>query len=1278
MMRIIPGGPALTRFRAERLLRDLAASGESIHAVDARYVHFVDLKAAVGESELERLSQLLDQQPLPESSDSAVWVLPRRGTISPWSSKATDIAHCCGLSSVIRIERGVLYRLSGENIDPASVSRTLHDRMTESVYWREPRTDDVFQPEMARELNRIALEQDATTTLREANQSLGLALSETEIDYLVSHYASSGRDPSDAELMMFAQANSEHCRHKVFNASWQLDGLAVDASLFGMIRHTTATTPDGVLSAYSDNAAVVAGRQTQRLLLDPESRVYDFSAEPAHLVMKVETHNHPTAISPFAGAATGAGGEIRDEGATGLGAEPKAGLCGFSVSHLRIPGFTRDWEAELAGPDRLASALDIMIEGPLGAAAFNNEFGRPNLCGYFRSFEKGDPRQGALGYHKPIMIAGGVGNVRDAHALKREVHAGDLVLVLGGPALLIGLGGGAASSVESGQSAEQLDFASVQRGNPEMQRRAQEVISRCVELGADNPIGLIHDVGAGGLSNAVPEAVDHSALGGRFDLARVPCDEPAMSPMELWCNESQERYVLVAHPDNWSLLKDIAARERCPLACIGRLDDSGQLVVADSRRDATAVDMPMDVLLGKTPRMRRAAETPRYEPQTMPIDVEDLHRTCLDVLRHPTVASKAFLIHIGDRTVGGRTARDQMVGPWQVPVADVAVTVGGFEGRTGEAMAMGERTPVAAEHAAASARLAVAEAIMNLLAADIERIEDIRLSANWMAAIDADDQASALFSAVRAVGLELCPALGIAIPVGKDSLSMQTKWLEDERHHTVTAPLSLIVSAFAPVNDVTRTLTPELKMATGGTDLWLLEPIPGLDRLGSSILSEVADTGEQAVADLDDAGALRAIVEFIIQARAQAYVLAYHDRSDGGLFACIAECMFASRLGVELALGKKDQDSLVRALFSEEIGAVIQTKSADRAAIEQLAATVGLSPQQCRRVGRVQATDRLVIKKDKEVLQFSRVELQQAWSEVSFAIQSLRDNPATAKAEFDAIASDDPGLAGAHWDGQLSAAPTISKTRPSVAIFREQGVNSHYEMAAAFRRAGFVPHDVTMTDLLANPKRVHEFQGIAACGGFSFGDVLGAGGGWARSIMYRNELRDEFQAFFEHPNRFAFGVCNGCQMFAQLQTLIPGASNWPRFVRNTSEQFEARLSLVEIDDSPSWLLSGMAGWRLPVATSHGEGRAQFETSKLVPAAIRYVDGHGRADPSYPANPNGSENGLCAVSSATGRVTIMMPHPERLGRTLNFSWAPPGWPDESPWSQVFMNAYKAVG
>ena len=1277
-MFLIDESPVVSASRLDHLNAQLAAGGAHFGVIGTASFYLVATARSLDAAASRRLCELLDAEAGTPIAP-ALWALPRFGTRSPWASKALDIFALCGLGDVVRIERGTIYRLDGPAEDlQAGVAALLHDRMTEALLAEVPTAADWFAEASPGALAHIALADGAAAALGAANTRLGLALNDAELAYLAAAYKTLARDPTDAELMMFAQANSEHCRHKIFNATWRIDGTPMPQSLFGMIRHTHACAPDGVISAYSDNAAVVRGPSVPRLLRRPTDNTYDYTTEPVHLVMKVETHNHPTAISPFAGAATGAGGEIRDEGATGLGAMPKAGLAGFSVSHLRLPGRERHWELPERRPSRIASPLAIMCDGPLGAAAFNNEFGRPNLAGYFRSFEHATGATTRFGYHKPIMLAGGIGNVRDAHARKRDVLPGSHIVVLGGPALLIGLGGGAASSMASGTSDAELDYASVQRGNPEMQRRAQEVITRCLELGDANPIALIHDVGAGGLSNAVPEAVDHSKLGATLALRNVPSDEAAMSPMEIWCNEAQERYVLVVADADLPRIRAIAGRERCPLAVLGTLNDSGQLTVTDTLADANPIDVPVAMLLADVPREERSVARAAVDvPAADPLDdvTVDIWR---DVLAHPTVASKAFLVTIGDRTVGGLTARDQMVGPWQVPVSDVAVTTTSHDAVTGEAMAIGERTPVACDAAPASGRLAVAEALTNLLAADVASLADVRLSANWMAAAGDDANDVALYDTVRAVALELCPALGIAIPVGKDSLSMRMTW-EDG---SVEAPVSLLVSAFAPVEDVRRTLTPELARLAEPSELILIDLGGGLDRCGRSILAEVTQRSLGATADLDQPEWLTALTAFLHTARERNWLAAYHDRSDGGLFATLAEMIFAGRRGISLDTAGRSGAALVRWLFNEEPGVVIQIASADSDAVFAELAAVGLDSL-ATRIASVDDEATLRFADGANTVTLPRAEMQRVWSEVSDAIKSLRDDRDAAAEERAASDDDaDPGLTGVRWTPRELTAPALVGQAPRVAILREQGVNSHYEMAAAFVAAGFEAVDVHMSDIAAGNTTLDGFQGIVACGGFSFGDVLGAGGGWARSILYNPVLRDAFAAHFAHPARFSLGVCNGCQMLAQLKELIPGAGSWPSFVANRSERFEARLSLVEVGASSSWLLADMAGQRLPIATSHGEGRAHFTDAAAAErcgplAALHYIDGYGRPTEQYPANPNGSPGGLCALTAADGRVTIMMPHPERVARGICHSWYPDDWPETGPWMQLFLNARRAV-
>lgn len=1288
------GGPALSPFRLEKLLTALRQRVPVVTDVYAEFAHFVDGSLTVYEREvLDRLLRYGPAATRPQPDGAPLFlVIPRPGTTSPWSSKATDIAHNCGLRRVRRIERGVSYYVDferpltdGELIE---LKPLLHDRMTEAVL--EPDDDPavLFAQAEPAPLNRVDVLDGGRDALVSANHELGLALSEDEIDYLLDSFTRLERNPTDVELMMFAQANSEHCRHKIFNADWIIDGAAQDRSLFAMIRNTHERHPDDVLSAYRDNAAVMAGFSAGRFFPDPDDGRYRYHPEAVHILMKVETHNHPTAISPFPGAATGSGGEIRDEGATGRGAKPKAGLCGFSVSHLRIPGFVQLWECDYGKPDRIVSALDIMLEGPIGAAAFNNEFGRPNLAGYFRAFEEDGPDGQRRGYHKPIMIAGGLGNIREPHVHKAELPPGTAIVVLGGPAMLIGLGGGAASSLAAGSSHEDLDFASVQRGNPEMQRRAQEVIDRCVALGEDNPILSIHDVGAGGLSNAVPEIVHGADRGGSFELREVPNDDPGMSPMQIWCNEAQERYVLAIAAEGLETFKALCERERCPYAVIGVATAEPRLAVNDRQFANQPVDLPMNVLFGKPPKMLRDVV---HEPTaSRPLDLTgvELADAVARVLRFPAVADKSFLITIGDRTVTGLVCRDQMVGPWQVPVSDVAVTATGFDSYTGEAMAMGERAPLALLDALASGRMAVGEALTNIAAARIEQLSDVKLSANWMAAAGHPGEDARLFDTVRAVGMELCPALGIAIPVGKDSLSMKTVWEEGDERKSVVAPLSLIVSAFAPVQDVRRTLTPQLRTSRGDTDLILIDLGRGRNRLGGSTLAQVYNQLGDTVPDLDAPEDLQAFFAVIQELNAAGRLLAYHDRSDGGLLATLAELMFAGGCGVTALLDDLGEEPLA-SLFTEELGAVLQVRAADRNAVLARLTTAGLG--ECSHViGAPNGEDRLILRHAGEtVFAASRAELRWLWSETSYRMQALRDHPACAREAFETACDPaDPGLnVRLTFDpAQDIAAPFIANgARPRVAILREQGVNGQVEMAAAFDRAGFAAVDVHMSDIIAGRIALADFHGVAACGGFSYGDVLGAGEGWAKSILFNPRARDEFAAFFARSDSFGLGVCNGCQMLSNLRELIAGADLWPHFVRNRVEQFEARLSRVEVLPSPSLFLHGMEGSRLPIAVAHGEGRAEFradsgpdEALAAGMVALRFVDNLGRPAETYPANPNGSPGGITGLTSRDGRFTILMPHPERVFRAVQYSWRPDGWGEDGPWLRLFRNARRWLG
>ncbi|MBK1734130.1 phosphoribosylformylglycinamidine synthase [Halorhodospira abdelmalekii] len=1452
----IPGRRAFSPFRMYKLSGELFDICPAVRTIDAQFLHFVALDRALTDSEQQRLTALLDygpDYPLPSgfeedfvaaaelsqgeqgkgqaaalrgdptrtsdwandwegellggvSGGTEVWVVPRPGTVTPWSSKATDIAHNCGLTAVARIERGIHYRLlfdCGETEESLAraeleaIYAALYDPLIE-IPLREPQqAEALFAARTPAPLRVIDLLGGGRQALLDADRELGLALAADEIDYLVASYQALGRNPHDIELMMFAQANSEHCRHKIFNAEWIIDGEKQPRSLFAMIRHSYESRPDGVLSAYSDNAAVVAGHSVERLLIDRD-RVYREQSEPAHLVMKVETHNHPTAIEPFAGAATGAGGEIRDEAATGRGARSKAGLTGFTVSNLRIPDFEQPWEGPERRPQRLASPLSIMLQGPLGAAGYNNELGRPALCGYFRTFELETPalpssppaesstpppaeqRRERRGYHKPIMIAGGMGNIREGHVAKQALPVGTPIIVLGGPALLIGLGGGAASSVASGRGDEALDLASVQRDNPEMQRRAQGVIDACTACGADNPILSIHDVGAGGLSNAIPEILDDAERGGRIVLRTIPVADPGMSPLEIWCNESQERYVLAIAAEQLAAFEAFCARERCPYAVVGRTTEARQLIVADTETDCGAdtgagtergtsaaavteksaasaaaapsegagstihpVDLPLELLLGKPPKMVRDVRRQMRPGEPLALAGITLEAALERVLKLPAVASKEFLITIGDRSISGLVARDQMVGPWQVPVADCAITLGDYRGYAGEAMAVGERPGVALLDAPASGRLAVAEALTNLAAAAVGPLRTVNLSANWMAACGHEGEDAALYDTVAAVGQELAPALGVAIPVGKDSLSMRAVWQErGDTEYAVISPVSLVVSAFAPVADARRAVTPQLVTGEGGEAAASATPeaaaaaaaesvlvavtLSGTQhRLGASALAQVFGVIGEQPADLDDPEALRWAFDAVQGLLAEGgAVWAYHDRSDGGLLVTLCEMAFAGRCGVEVDLTRlpgvfagatADPESLLAAAFSEEPGFLMQMPSG---AAEAFIAQCGdEAPAAVRAVafGHVRSDDRIVVRAAADVLlDRPRRELQQLWSETSYRMQALRDDEECAAEAFAAVpTSDDLGLTatcatfdpqravgfGLDDDGAAAAvdagtdndavgggtatatagaagAPAIGgRARPRIAILREQGINGHQEMAAAFHSAGFEAVDLHMSEIIAGSDDLSDYHGLAACGGFSYGDVLGAGGGWAKSILFNERAREAFQRFFERPQTFSLGVCNGCQMLAHLRDLIPGAAAWPRFVRNRSEQFEARLALVEVLESPSLFFTGMAGSRLPIPVAHGEGRVDFSLGDAAAAlpTLRYVDSRGAVAERYPANPNGSAGGLTGLTSSDGRATILMPHPERAFRAIQTSWLPASWGEAGPWLQMFHNA-----
>ena len=1303
-MIVLDGRSALSPFRLDRLNERLATVARGARVRGARFVYFADAERALDPVQHQRVAEVLDAgEGAP--ADATLWVVPRLGTLSPWSSKASDILHDIGLP-VRRVERGTAFVIEGiaahqDATGFNAVAAALHDPMTQSVLTTLDEAQSLLLAGRPGALRTIVLGADPRAALQAANIELGLALAVDEVEYLITHYVALQRDPTDAELVMFAQANSEHCRHKIFNAQFTVDGQPQDTTLFGMIRHTHKVSPAHTLSAYSDNAAVIEGSPGARFFADADG-VWRPHEEAIPYAIKVETHNHPTAIAPWPGAATGAGGEIRDEGAVGRGGKPKAGLAGFSVSHLRIPNLPRPWENTRPLPGRFATAFEIMRDGPLGAAAFNNEFGRPCLGGYFRSFEQETGEAGVRrGYDKPIMIAGGVASVRPMHVRKHKLAPGDAVIVLGGPAMLIGLGGGAASSMAGGASSAQLDFASVQRDNAEMQRRCQEVIDTCCALGDANPIVAIHDVGAGGLSNAIPELLHDSGVGGAIELDRIPRDDPHLSPMQLWCNESQERYVLGLRPDDLAAFEKICERERCPFSVVGHATEAERLLVTTEQRDQVSgsedqkivdsagsrsaiIDLPLDMLLGKPPRMQRKAT--RFKPRLEV--VPDLSGIGLDeavqrVLRLPGVGSKSFLITIGDRSVGGLCSRDPMVGPWQVPVADCAVTLNDFEGYAGEAMAMAERAPVALLDSAAAARLAVGEAITNLLAAPVA-LDEIRLSANWMAASGHAGEDAALFDAVRAVGEQLCPALDISIPVGKDSLSMQTVWHDGEREQRTLAPVTLIVTAFARASDARRTLTPRLKLDRGDSELWLLDLGAGRDRLAGSALTQAFNRGGGVPPDLDNPQRLKSLFALIREAEAAGLLLAYHDRSDGGAIVTLLEMAFAGHCGLEIRLDGWAENTL-RGLFNEELGAVVQVRSADRDAFMALVAKHGLASM-CHAIGRPKP--KLGIKLfvgDETLSKWNWTQLFAAWTETSHAMQRLRDNPASADAERGwRISDDDPGISPklSFEPGEDIAAPYIARgARPRVAVLREQGVNGQVEMAAAFTRAGFEAVDVHMSDLAAGRHKLADFRGVAACGGFSYGDVLGAGRGWAASILYHDKLREQFTAFFADANTFALGLCNGCQMLSHLKGIIPGANHWPGFERNASEQYEARFVTVEVMESPSIFFRGMAGSRIPIVTAHGEGRAVFARDakpNKAGACLRFVDNRGKPTENFPLNPNGSPDGLTGFTAAEGRVTILMPHPERVFRSVQMSWKPLGWGEDSPWMRIFRNARVFVG
>ncbi len=1281
----IRGSAALSSFRLDKILNALKPAVPRISHLYAEFWHFIWSDGELGEEQQAVLAKILTYGPkmAEEAPHGELFlVVPRPGTISPWSSRATDIARHCGLPGVTRLERGVVYYVTTSDGAPLSTDEKLalkaviHDRMTEAVFTSLEDAAKLVETAQPQPLAYVDILSGGKPALEVANAQLGLALSADEIDYLVENFTRIARNPTDVELMMFAQANSEHCRHKIFNADWVIDGVAQAQSLFGMIRNTHKLHPGKTVVAYSDNASVVQGGITRRFYPQADGR-YGYHEQDTHFLMKVETHNHPTAISPFAGAATGAGGEIRDEGATGCGSKPKAGLTGFSVSNLNIPGFKQPWEGDYGKPGRIASALQIMVDGPLGGAAYNNEFGRPNIAGYFRTLEieaAGEIR----GYHKPIMLAGGIGNIAAQHSKKHPIPAHAYLIQLGGPAMLIGLGGGAASSMDTGANAENLDFDSVQRGNPELERRAQEVIDRCWQMDEANPILAIHDVGAGGLSNAFPELVNDAGRGAVFQLRDIQNEAPGMSPKELWCNEAQERYVLAILPENLELFRQICERERCPYAIVGNATEQKKLIVEDAHFNNKSVDMELSVLLGKPPKMTR--NVVHRQPSFAAFDYSGigLNEAVTRVLHLPGVADKTFLITIGDRTVTGLVARDQMVGPWQVPVADVAVTLAGYQTYRGEAFAIGEKAPLALVDAPASGRMAIGEALTNIAASFIGDIGDIKLSANWMAPAGHSGEDAALYDTVYAVGMELCPALGISIPVGKDSMSMKTVWDEAGHSKSVTAPISLVVTAFAPVLDARLTLTPQLR--DGDTVLVLVDLGRGKNRMGGSSLAQVFGMTGDTAPDLDSAHDMKKFFAGIQTLNSLGKILAYHDRSDGGLLVTLLEMAFAGHCGLEVDLGETD---IMSALFSEELGAVLQVPAAD------VDAVLEVFDGMARVVAKPQPGVNIHIKcNGKVVLSESRVALHRIWSETTYRMQSMRDNPQCAQQEYDNILdAADPGLSvKLTFDNHDDvAAPYLNLARPKMAVLREQGVNGQVEMAAAFDRSGFEARDVHMSDIIAGRVSLRDFSGFVACGGFSYGDVLGAGEGWAKSILFNARARDEFSAFFQRQDVFALGVCNGCQMMSNLHQIIPGAELWPHFVRNKSEQFEARFVLVEVLESPSLFFNGMAGSRMPIAVAHGEGFAEFSSQQHVEevlqdklVSVRFVDHYGKATETYPLNPNGSPMGIAGLTTSDGRFSIMMPHPERVFRAVQHSWKPDGWSEAGPWLRMFGNARKFVG
>ncbi|WP_395166769.1 phosphoribosylformylglycinamidine synthase [Francisella salimarina] len=1290
MIRFFEGLSALSPFKREKILADAKKISNKVESVSTQYIHVVELESELSSEQEKIIKSLLNyniEYGSTEPEGHTFITAPRAGTISPWSSKATDIIRNTGINTVKRVERAVLFGVEGQvsDSDLKAIENLVHDRMVEEVFSCRDDLHRLFGVTAPKELEYVNVLENGIQAIKDADKKLGLALSEQEIDYLADEYTKLNRNPTDTELYMFAQANSEHCRHKIFNAKWTIDNQEQDKSLFKMIRNTTEKSPKGVLSAYKDNAAVIEGTTAQRFYSNTQTGVYNFNQEEVDILMKVETHNHPTAIAPHSGSATGIGGEIRDEGATGLGAKPKAGLTGFTVSNLNIPGFEQAWESTKYGkPYHIVTPLQIMLEAPIGGAHYSNEFGRPNINGYFRTFEQEvntSAGKEMFGYHKPIMIAGGMGNIKRMHVEKGDIKVGAKLICLGGPAMRIGLGGGAASSVVSSDTNSELDFASVQRDNAEMERRCQEVIDRCWQMGEHNPITFIHDVGAGGISNAFPELVKDGNVGGHFELRKVNVGEEGLSPLEIWSNESQERYVLSVDPESLGLFEQLCNRERCPFAVVGEAISEKHITLNDEYFDNKPVDLPMGLLFGNTPQMHIDVKTVKVEQDAFDTSSIKLDDAIERVLKVPAVASKSFLITIGDRSITGMVARDQMVGPWQVPVADCAVTTATVDSQSGEAMAMGERTPVASINAAASGRLAIAETVTNLLASDIEKLSDIRLSANWMVAANQGDENQKLYETVKAVGMEFAPELGIAIPVGKDSMSMKTQWSDNGQAKSVTSPLSLVISGFSPVTNARKTLTPVL-VDDNDTTLLHIDLSNGAGRLGASCLAQAYNQVGNVVPDVE-ASKLKMLFENITKLKAENKILAYHDVSDGGVFATLAEMSFAGRKGLDIKL--ETQDTLAK-LFAEEVGVVIQVKNSDVVLVEEMFKDTQI--HLCA-IAKLNSSDELnIFANSEKVYSNTRVNLQRWWAETSYQIQSIRDNSECAKQEFDSILNtNDKGIhVEATFDLEEDiTAKFVNVEKPKVAILREQGVNGQVEMAAAFTTAGFEAHDVHMSDLHAGRVTLADFKVLVACGGFSYGDVLGAGGGWAKNILFTEKLRDEFSRFFGRNDTLALGVCNGCQMLAQLKSLIKGAENWPIFIKNKSEQFEARVSMVEIQESDSIWFADMAGTKAPIAVAHGEGRPLFENDNQQQAmlasaqvALKYIDGQGQATEMYPYNPNGAVDGLTAVTALDGRVLAMMPHPERVYRAITNSHIPAEYDEYSVWMRMFRNARKWVG